>query len=63
MIEVMIQYFYVFLFLTSNSSFTEPEFLNLFRSRGIDSQPGDIDSWASETFTNTGSELTLLAAA
>jgi hypothetical protein len=27
-------------------SCTEPVFVNLFRSPGIDSQPGEIDSWA-----------------
>jgi hypothetical protein len=35
----------------------EPEFVNLLRSPGIDSQPGGIDSWAPETYTNTGSEI------
>jgi hypothetical protein len=47
-----------------------PEFVNLFRNPGIDSQPGGpirqpyltsaridrIDSWAPYTFTNTDSE-------
>jgi hypothetical protein len=28
------------------SSCSEPVFVNLFRSPGIDSQPGGIDSWA-----------------
>jgi hypothetical protein len=34
---------------------SEPVFLNLLRSSGIDSQPDGIDySWAPETFTNSG---------
>jgi hypothetical protein len=32
---------------------TEPEFVNLLRSPGIDSQPDGINSWASLNFTNT----------
>ncbi len=35
---------------------SEPEFLNLLRSPGIDSQPGGIDSLLPSTFTNSGSE-------
>jgi hypothetical protein len=58
----------------SKTKNTEPVFVNLLRSLGIDSQPGGpvpqpylslrpvrlhrlgIDSWAPETFTNTGSD-------
>jgi hypothetical protein len=36
---------------------TEPQFENLLRSPGIDSQPGGIDSCAPQAFTNTGSAL------
>ncbi len=34
---------------------SEPIFVNLLRSQGIDSQPGRIDSWAPLTFTSMGS--------
>ena len=35
----------------------EPEFVNLLSSPGIDSQPSEIDSWAPEMFTNSGSGI------
>jgi hypothetical protein len=57
-------------FINTKLRTPEPEFVNLLRSPGIDSQPGGlvrqpylmyrdqflgVDSWAPETFSNTGS--------
>jgi hypothetical protein len=45
----------IYVLWIKTDSILEPVFVNLFRILGIDSQPGGIDSWVTETFTNTGS--------